>query len=259
MRRIQTLTVLVVVAVALAGCSALGPGESTPTDSGPSVTTGDSETLSITAADQRLREAGSFTTDWSYTVTDVDGTTTSVSDTYRVDLTTNRSYEQFSASSPSGESDIDTYTADGSSYSRVETAAGVRYQVSDQSTDVLSASTGRASSFYGDLEADARLVGTESFDGTTVSRYEYDDADAWASYSSGLSSAAFSSSENVTITDFEIAVLVDGDGVARLTTFTVSGETDDGTEISAEWRYAVTDIGSTTVEEPAWLDEAQSS
>lgn len=255
MNRIRLLTLLVVATVALAGCTSGGPDTATPTDT--SVAPGGSDELSVGAADDRLRDAGSFTTDWSYTVTDVDGTTTSVNDTYRVDLDSNRSYERLSTAGPAGETTVETYIAGGTSYTRVGTAGGAYYQASDQPPDVFETATGRASGFYGDLEEDATFAGTETFDGDTVSRYEYRDDEAWEAYSSGLNSAAFSASENVTITDFEIAVLVDEDGIGRLTTFTVSGETDDGTAVSAEWRYSVTDIGSTTVEEPDWLDEAQ--
>ena len=256
MQRTRTLTLLVVLAVALAGCTSVGP-DAAETDT--AVDPGGDEELSITDTEQRLRAAGSFTTDWSYTVTDVDGTTTMVTDTHRVDLTTNRSYERFTTSGASGDSEVETYIADGTSYSRVSTAQGEMYQLSENPPNVFESATGRSAAIHSDLEDDAQFTGTETYDGVTVSRYEFADADAWSEYNSDLSTAAFSSTGNVTITDFEIAVLVDEDGVARFTTFTVSGETDDGTEISAEWRYSVTDLGSTTVEEPGWLDEADQS
>jgi len=244
-----------VATVALAGCTSGGPDTTTPTET--PVDPGGSDELSVQAADDRLRAAGSFTTDWSYTVTDVDGTTTSVNDTYRVDLENDRSYERLSTAGPAAETTVETYVAGGTSYNRVGASGDAYYQTSDQPPNVFETATGRASGFYSDFEEDATFVGTETFDGDTVSRYEYSDADAWGSYNNALRSAAFSSSSNVTITEFEVAILVDGDGVGRLTTFTVSGETDDGTQVSAEWRYSVTDIGSTTVDEPDWLDEAR--
>jgi len=70
-------------------------------------------------------------------------------------------------------------------------------------------------------------------------------------------SGTFDSDENVTVTDFEIATLVDNDGIARLTTWTLTGESESGETVSIEWRYSLTDIGSTTVEDPDWLAAAQ--
>lgn len=129
--------------------------------------------------------------------------------------------------------------------------------MSDQPQDVFESATGRASGFYASLEADAERVGTETFDGVTVTRYEYTDAEAWQTYNQGVTSGASDTEEEVTVTDFEIATLVDSDGIARLTTWTLTAETESGETVSAEWRYSLTGIGSTSVEDPDWLAEAQ--
>jgi len=265
-------TVLVVLTVVLAGCSGGGVTDGGDTDGNPADTPGTDapatdgstagtattggpptdESLSLTAPDTRLREAGSFATEWSYTVTEADGTTSSLTQRYRVDLEENRSLQRFRTTGPDSSLDVETFVADGTSYTRYGDGDQVQYVSSDQPASVFETATGRASGFTADLESDASFVGTETYDGVTVSRYEYDNTAEWQAYGGSLFG-----SENVSVTEFTVAVLVDRDGVARLTMWTLSGEADDGTPVSAAWRYSVTDIGSTTVEDPDWLADAQ--
>ncbi|MDS0260648.1 hypothetical protein NDI56_14675 [Haloarcula sp. S1CR25-12] len=263
MKYVRLSTLLVVLTVALAGCS--GGGVTDGSENGTEAATGSpsssgdsasSDGLSLTEADERLRDAGSFTTEWSYSVTEADGTTASITDTYRVDLDANRSVELFSTTGPDSTVEIETFVADGTVYSRYGGGQEPFYNVNDQAPDVFDSATGRASSFYGSLESDAQFVGTETFDGVTVSRYEYDDTAAWQTYNGATGSSMFGS-DNVTVTDFTVSVLVDENDVARLTMWTFSGRTDAGQSVSAEWRYSLTDIGSTTVSDPSWLAEAQ--
>ena len=266
MQYVRISTILVVLTVVLAGCSGGGvtdggdsdsadtPGTDSPT-SGTSTAAGrppTSDDLSLTDPETRLREAGSFASEWYYTVTETDGTTTSLTRSHRVDLDANRSLQRIETTAPDGSFAIDTFVADGTSYTRYGEGDEVRYVSSDRQADAFSRATGYAAGFSGDLESDARFVGTETYDGVTVSRYEYDNTAAWQAYGGSLFG-----NENVSVTDFTVAVLVDSDSIARLTTWTLSGEADDGTPVSAEWRYSVTDIDSTTVADPDWLDEAQ--
>lgn len=261
-------TILVVLTVVLAGCSGGGvtdgsgnsaPETATPTETaagtGGSVT--GAETLSVADADARLREAGSFTTEWSYTVTEADGSVVSITDRYAVDLNANRSIQRFSTQGPDARVDFEIFVADGTSYTRYGDGEQTFYQVSEQPPNVFDSATGRASSFYGDAEEDAQFVGTETYDGVTVSRYEYSDADAWSTYNQETTSSLFETDEAVTVTDFTVAVLVDSNNVGRLTTWTLTGETESGQTVSVDWRYSLTDIGSTTVEEPDWLADAK--
>jgi len=264
MQHMRISTILVVLTVVLAGCSGGGvtdgadsadtPGTDGPTagtstaDSGPPT----DEDLSLTDPETRLREAGSFATEWSYAVADVDGTNTSLTRSYRVDLDANRSLQRLETTATDGSFAIDTFVADGTSYTRYGEGDDVQYASSDRQVDAFERATGYAAGFSGDLESDARLVGTETYDGVPVSRYEHDNTAAWQAYGGSLFG-----SESVSVSDFTVAVLVDSDGIARLTTWTLSGEADDGTPVSAEWRYSVTDIDSTTVADPDWLDEAR--
>jgi len=273
MQTIRISTVLVVLTVLLAGCSGGGvtdgapSTDSTETDADDTEANADdtetdasatgSDDLSLSAADENLRAAGSFTTQWSYTVQDVDGSTIRFNNTYEVDLDAERSREVYATSGPEAATDYEIFVADGASYTRYGSGADAFYQTSDQAPSVFDSATGRAAGFYNYLEEDAEFVGTETYDGVTVSRYDYSDADAWQTYNQGATSTMFGGDEEVTITDFSISVLVDGNGVARLTTWTLTGETADGDPASVEWSYSITDIGSTSVEDPAWLDEAQ--
>ena len=265
MRYLQLSTLLVVVTVVLAGCSGGGvpDGTAAPSTDGADTngqndggSASGSDSLSLSAADSQLRAAGSFTTEWSYTIDGTDGIL-EVSDRYAVDLDANRSVERFSSSTPEGATGYEIFIADGTSYTRQGEGEQAFYQVSEQSPNVFQSATGRASGFYGSLEEDAQRVGRETFDGVSVTRYEYADTSAWQTYNQGLASGTFDSDENVTVTDFEIATLVDDDGIARLTTWTLTGETESGETVSIEWRYSLTDIGSTTVEDPEWLAAAQ--
>ena len=268
MQHVRISTILVVLTVVLAGCSGGGvtdsgdagadsadtPGTDGPTSATPTAASGPptSDDLSLTDPETRLREAGSFASEWYYTVTETDGTTTSLTRSYRVDLDTNRSLQRIETTAPDGSFAIETFVADGTSYTRYGEGDDVQYASSDRQVDAFERATGHGAGLSGDLESDARFVGTETYDGVTVSRYEYDNTAAWQDYGGSLYG-----SENVSVTDFTVAVLVDSDGVARLTTWTLSGEAADGTPVSSEWRYSVTDIDSTTVADPAWLDEAR--
>lgn len=263
MKSIRLSTVLVVLTVALAGCAGGGVGGDAPAsgdDTPTAVSTGgddSSNSLSVAEVDERLREAGSFTTRWDYTITQADGTTLRFNQSYRVDLEANRSVERYSTTDADGATSFEVFVDDDTSYTRYGSGENVFYQISDQPQPVFDDATNRASTFDTYLEDDARFVGTESFDGDTVSRYEYTDADAWRTYNQGLASATFDTEEEVTITDFSITVLVDENNIGRLTTWTLTGETESGETVTAEWSYSLTEIGSTSVDDPDWLDEAR--
>jgi hypothetical protein len=102
---------------------------------------------------------------------------------------------------------------------------------------------------------EARRVGTERFDGVTVDRYEYTDRTLWRQYGA----TTFGTEENVTVTEFTVFVLVDEEGLARSTGWTLVGETDAGETVTGDWRFDLTGVGSTTVADPDWLDEARAS
>ncbi|MFC6975449.1 hypothetical protein ACFQL1_13585 [Halomicroarcula sp. GCM10025709] len=282
MRNIRITTLLVVLTVVVAGCGGMGVGDGASNGDGASGSDGGAsdgsssdgasgsdggssadgaagdgaaattDEFAVGDADRLLRDAGSFTAEWSFAVTESDGNTSTVTNTYRVNLAENRSYEAFETAGTDGAVAYESFYADDMTYTKYGDDTESFYQVAPQQTTVFDNARNRALYDYDDFE-DAQFVGTEQFDGVTVERYEYSDPTVWRNYGAG----AFGSDENVTINDFTVVVLVDEDGLARSTEWTVRGVTDTGEPVSAAWSYTLTDVGSTTVADPDWLDDAK--
>lgn len=259
--RSRMLTVLVVSLLVVAGCLG-GGGPATDGERDGSSSAGESDSaggggvadgdeFDVGETERLLREAGSFTATWSYSTTE-SGETATVTDTYRVDVRENRSLETFTMTGAESQTDFETFVADGSAYTRYATDGEAFYQIRPQDDTAFQSALDRGAISYESVD-DARFVGTETFDGVTVDRYEYSDLATWRQFGAGT----LGSSENVTVTDFTVAVLVDEDGLARQTSWTLTGETDDGETVSVEWRYEVTEVGSTSVPDPDWLDAAR--
>lgn len=94
-------------------------------------------------------------------------------------------------------------------------------------------------------------VGTETFRGTTVMRYE----------ASGVAaideSAPVRQNENYTVTAFSMTILLDADGVVRHYRDEYDVRIGDRTHNTTR-AHTVTDVGSTDVERPAWVANATS-
>lgn len=279
MIRNWSVPILVVLLVVLAGCvggggsdlpaagdggsgdGGSGDGSSGDGDSGDSGSSdgdagdaGSGDGLDVVDSEAALREAGSFTTSWTFSMVDADGNETTMSNSFAVDLAANRTIEVLSMTGESGLS-YERFTADGQSYTRYGDGEQTFYQVMPVEDDPVESALARGATVsYDDLD-DARRVGTETFDGVTVDRYEYTDRTLWRQYGPGT----FGTEENVTVQEFTVVTLVDGDGLARSTGWTVVGETDAGETVTAEWRFDLTDLGSTTVADPDWLAEAESA
>lgn len=265
--RVQVLTVLVALLVVVAGCA--GAPTDSPTgdsddgdtpategagDAGDSGDAGDEAgDFGVSDPETRLRDAGSFTSTWTLTTTDSTGAVSVLTNTFSVDLDANRTSETLSIPGDEAGVSYERFIADGTSYTRIGDGTEVFYQILPSDEDQVEYALARGASFAYDEFEDATFVGTETFDGVAVDRYEYTDPTLWRQY--GVT--AFGSDENVTITDFTLVVLVDEDGLARSSSWELRGETEDGDPVSAEWRFELTDVGTTTVSDPVWLDEAQ--
>lgn len=264
--RVQTLTVLVALLVVVAGCTG-APTESpaggsadggapTTDESGDAGGPGDASDAGDFAAgvpEERLREAGSFTSTWTLTVVNSTGDVSMLTNTFAVDVEANRTSETFSISGDDAGVSYERFVADGTSYTRLGDGTEVFYQVLPSDEDQIEYALARGASFAYEGIEDATFVGTETFDGVEVDRYEYTDPMLWRQYGA----TTLGSDENVTITDFTLVVLVDEDGLARSSGWKLQGETEDGEQVSAEWRFELTDVGTTTVPDPAWIGDAR--
>ena len=258
--RNQIFTVGVALLLVLAGCvgapvdsATTTPGGGSGGSDGGAGEMDDADDFAVTDAEAALREAGSFTSTWSLSLVDAEGRASEFTNVYYVDIGANRTSETFAVTGDGEGASYERFIADGTSYTRFGDGNDVVYQVFPTDDNHLEYALTRGTSFaYDDFE-DATLVGTETFDGATVERYEYTDPMLWRQYGAGT----FGTEQNVTITDFTLVVLVDGDGIARSSGWELVGETETGERVSAEWRFELTDLGSTDVPDPEWLDEAR--
>jgi ribosomal protein L27 len=264
------MAVLVALLVVFAGCTGGGASDAPVGGNGGSSGGGSSggggsdgggsdgassDDVEVVDAERALRDAGSFTSSWTFTMVDADGAESSTTHSFAVDLEANRTMESLSTAGERAGASYERFTADGTSYTRFGEGEEVFYQVVPVADDPVASALARGAAFTYDDLSDARRVGTETFDGVSVDRYEYTDPMLWRQYGT----TAFGTEENVTVTDFTLVALVDGDGLARSTGWTLTGETEDGRTVTAEWRFEVTDVGSTTVADPDWLDEASTA
>ena len=261
MTHTRSVSILLVVLVALAGCLGGGVPDVPTGGSGSSGGSGgdsaggsDGSTDGPDVADPErlLRDAGSFTSTWTFTMVDAEGVESSVSNGFAVDLSTNRTSESLSMSDEDGTS-YERFTADGESYTRYGAGTEVFYQVMPVRDDPVASALARGASLSYDDLSEARSVGSETFDGVAVERYEYTDPLLWRQYGA----TTFGTEQNVTVTEFTMFALVDEDGLARSTGWTLVGETETGETVTADWRFDVTGVGSTTVADPDWLAEAR--
>ncbi|MFC7027406.1 hypothetical protein ACFQH8_07640 [Halomicroarcula sp. GCM10025710] len=103
------------------GDSASGSGG----DAGSSGSGDDSadQSFAVTDSEQALRDAGSFTATWTFTMTDANGTEATMSSAYVVDLDTERSHESFSIDGEAEAVEFETFYADGMAYTSSETGS----------------------------------------------------------------------------------------------------------------------------------------
>jgi len=266
MRPRWALILVVALSVVMAGCTGTGgpsdgaaPGETTTpgdvgdttTDGGDDVGPSDGGSSGILGdADALLQDGQTFTATWSYTFVDESAAETAYEYVVAVDLATNRSFETSSMADAASDVVFERYNADGTSYMKYGEGDQAVYMSMPQDSTPFADAVRDAG--IGDFDRFHR-VGTETFDGISVTRYEYADEDLWRTYGLGITQ----NPEDVQVTDFTLAVLVDGDGLARSTSWTLTGETNDGQPVSGTWTYTLTAIGTTAVEEPDWLDAAK--
>ena len=255
---------IVVSLVVLAGCAGggdVGPaaegGDAGSTgDDGSGTDGADGDEFDLGDPERLLRDAGSFTVTWSYAGVDASGVETEFTREFYADLESERSYSR-TVSATDGQADgggFEQFVADGVTHTRFGSDDDAVVTSQEGSAEVLGTAIALSQArAYG---ADDGLVfaGTETFDGVTVDRYELSATDE-ALIRAG-SVAAQGEPGTLEVTEFGYVVLVDGDGLSRHQSWTFSGRMDDGTEVSGSWEFSLTAVGSTTVDDPDWLDEA---
>lgn len=93
--------------------------------------------------------------------------------------------------------------------------------------------------------AEFSAVGTETYDGVDVTRYERTDQPDWISPQT--------TNTEFTWTAFTYVVLVDADGLVRYESWSGEGVDEAGAETTMTFTYSLTDVGSTVIEDPNWL------
>jgi hypothetical protein len=260
----------VAVLVVLAGCAggggaasdtgdadsaSSGTGGESAVDAGSGSSggaSGDAETLELSDPERLLRDAGSFTTTWSYEGVDATGTEQAVAREFYADLDGGRSYTVTSSDDGGA---VEQFVADGVTYTRTGAGDTAVYSAYEGSTDVIATAVSLSQARAYGVNDGMELTGSETFDGVRVDRYELTAANE-ALVLAGAATAAESADE-IEVTSFEYVVLVDEDGLSRSESWSFAGRTSDGTEVRGSWKYSLTAVGSTTVDDPDWLADAR--
>jgi hypothetical protein len=221
---------------------------------------GSDDELELTDAEAALRDAGSFTVVWTYSGVDRSGSEIEVTHEYYADLAAERSLT-ITSSMRDGESDGGTsqqFFADGVTHVRSGPEESPTYfSFEQESADVVATALALSQARAYGADDSLAFAGSETFDGVAVERYELSEADSQLIQAGSAAGVGAAGSGDTEITDFHYAVLVDEDGLSRFESWSFSGRTADGQVVSGEWEYSLTNVGSTTVEDPDWLSEAQ--
>jgi len=198
-----------------------------------------------------LHAAGSYTSVWSTKMTEGGVVVGEQAYTNAVDYVGERSLFGMRVSDDGTvRTDYESYFADGTSYTRYGSGEDATYVTGDGEfapDDTLFSPTLHASET--DLSGYTR-VGTETFDGVEVTRYEASQLTDW--YGNGYD-------DEVEWTEFTYVVLVDGDGLVRSEGWSATGVDAEDVAHTIEYSYSLTAIGSTAIDEPDWLAEAESA
>ncbi len=231
-KRLSTLCL--VALVALAGCTG-GGGGGTPTETGTLDDAPPGVSASGVDADALVAAHEDALADRSYTLA-VDQQTTGGELT--IDAKTDSDGLPAIIELSTGSADRETYlTANGSYEIR---RGGGEQIVRHVDTDASAVPTGGP--YVRDVLDDAQFTydGTVQRDGRTLHRLSADQADLQRQF------------QNATVTSYEAELLVSSDGLVHNTTYQLT-LAENGTEETFTTRIQLTDVGSTTVAEPAWL------
>lgn len=243
-------TVIVVLIVLLAGCA----GGSGDLAAGDTPETTDDSSGAITLVENRtaaLMAAGSYTSVWEMAFDSEGERIGATTYTHAVDYENERSsFGMLMTNEDEVSNDFENFYAAGSQYSRYGSGEDATYQIATAEFAPGNTLFPVESSFAtgSDLEAFS-AVGTETYDGVAVTRYERTDRPTWINNQAG--------GDDFTWTSFDYVVLVDEDGLVRYESWGGDGVDEDGVEQTITFSYSLTNVGSTVVEDPDWLATAE--
>jgi len=249
--RKQIAAVAVAALLVFAGCSAGGNGGATTapeTASGDTVY--DSPLDGETVADTHVsvvRDAGTFTLVSTSNQTQGNQSLSRQSTT-AVDLD---SGAYFSTQQFRGQTAEQYGFGNGTAYQRVSLGNQTQYTVPQQSPNTSQLAGAQLESFVGAFALSH--AGTETVDGTETHVYEAEGVEDL-----NQSAPGFGSLDTENVTSLEAHVYVTDDGLVTQFGYSIS-LTSAGTEVSIATEQEYVDVGSTTVSEPAWLDEARAN
>ncbi|UHH24533.1 DUF7537 family lipoprotein [Halobacterium noricense] len=249
--RKQIAAVAVAALLVFAGCSAGGGGGTTaPGTADGAAPVYESPLNGTTVAENHeavVREAGSFTLTTTSTQSQGDQSLTREGST-ALDLASGAYFSNRTV----GSQNVQQFGyGNDTAFQRVTAGNQTQYTVPQQSPNASRLTSGQLASFVGLFEFSH--TGTESVDGTTVHVYEANGVDAV-----NESAPGFANLDTENITNVSANVHITDDGLVKRFGYSISVDTGSGeASVSVGQRYV--DVGSTTVSEPAWLDEARAN
>ncbi len=252
--RKQIAAVAVAALLVFAGCSAGGTGGAT---TAPETTAAgddpvydsplDAQTVAQTH-ESVVRDAGTFTLVSTSNQTQ-GGQSFGVESSTAVDLA---SGAYFSRQEARGQTVEQFGFGNGTAFQRVSTGSGqTQYMIPQQAPNTSQLAGSQLESFVGTFSFSH--TGTETVDGTDTHVYEADGVEDL-----NQSAPGFASLDTENVTSMSAQVYVTSDGLVKQFGYSMTLSTSNGeASVSTEQQYV--DVGSTTVSEPAWLDEARAN
>lgn len=232
------------------GSSSGSGGDSGGNGGGDAANSGDGSLVENRTA--ALIDAGSYTSIWRMESFEDGAQVSEMAYTTKIDYENERfSFQMKSTNDGETRTATTMYYADGKAYQKF--GEGDDASMMSNEAEFGTVAHPRQMAFVsssGDL-SDFSYAGTETFNGVTVKRYEMDKVAPWIS-------AQQQSDGEVKWTDFSYVVLVDEQGLVRSEYWEGNGVDDSDTKVTIKFSYEVTDVGSTQIAEPSWLDEASS-
>jgi hypothetical protein len=237
-------------------------GETTteePSDGSDDGNTGDgvsSESIFSEHADA-VAAAGSFTANVQIQV-NTSQQDASIDSTTMGNIETDTGYQQVDVSSSFLSQTTEVYTSGDETWQRTNSSFGqgpqydyatAPYEGSVQPVNTSQAATGNFQ--FGSTELTWSEAGSETVNGIETTRYTANDISSPERASSLIGTNVSS------VEDIRFEAFVDGDGIVRRLALDFTGESQQQGEVQQTLTYELTDIGSTTVPTPEWLDEAR--